>query len=120
MLDNIQELLADTYLLIVVSNNEGIPLTVMESLAMNIPVVSTIVGQTEEILKDGSNGYLIAQNENMEKQFTSKALDLIRNDSLYQSLSTNSREKLLDKFSQENMSNQYKQIFYELIENGSS
>jgi len=120
MLENIQELLADTYLLIVVSNNEGIPLTVMESLAMNTPVVSTVVGQTEEILKDGSNGYLIAQDENMVTHFTTRTLDLIKDKSLYQSLTTNSREKLLDEFSQEHMSNQYEQIFCKLMENGSN
>ena len=86
---------------------------------MNTPVISTVVGQTEEVLKDGENGYLIEQDERMEENFISKALDLIRNKSLYCSLLMSSQKNNLNEFSQENMSKQYEQVFYELLENRS-
>lgn len=114
MLDDVRELLADTYLLLVVANNEGIPLTVMEAMAMNIPVVSTIVGATEEILKDGVNGYLIPRDKNTANQFTNKVSNTLNDENLYRSLSINSKEDFFQEFSQANMSSRYKKIFDEL------
>jgi glycosyltransferase involved in cell wall biosynthesis len=114
MLNNARELLADTHLFLLTSNHEGIPLTVMEALAMNVPVVSTIVGAVEEILTDGLNGYLIEPKEDMKEQFASKVSALINNDSLYQSLSKNTIKTLREDFSLPVMSRRYKEIFDEL------
>ena len=86
----------------------------MEALAMNVPVVSTIVGAVEEILTDGLNGYLIEPKEDMKEQFASKVSALINNDSLYQSLSKNTRKTLREDFSLPVMSSRYKEIFDEL------
>lgn len=118
MLDNVRELLADTYLLLVVANNEGIPLTIMEAMAMNIPVVSTIVGATEEILKDGVNGYLIPRNEDTANQFTRKVSNILNDENLYRALSINSKDDFSQEFSQANMSRRYKEIFDELAVGG--
>ena len=119
MLDNVRELLADTYLLLVVASNEGIPLTVMEAMAMNIPVVSTVVGATEEVLKDGVNGYLISRDENTADQFAQKVSDILDDDNLYRSLSLSAKEDFFREFSQSNMSGRYKKIFNELAAGGS-
>ena len=110
VLDNIQELLADTYLLLVVASNEGIPLTVMEAMAMNIPVVSTVVGATEEVLKDGVHGYLIPRDENTASRFTEKISDILNDENLYRSLSLSPKEELFRDFSQTNMGNRYKVV----------
>lgn len=118
MLDNARELLADTYLLLVVASNEGIPLTVMEAMAMNIPVFSTVVGATEEVLKDGINGYLIPRNEDTANQFTRKVSDILNDENLYRSLSMSSKEDFFQEFSQKNMSSRYKRIFDELAVGG--
>lgn len=119
MLDNAQELLADTHLLLIVSKSEGIPLAIMEALAMNVPVVSTVVGAVEEILHDGVNGYLIAPAEDTKDKFTSKILDILGDDSLYQSLSMNTKNSLSKEYSLVTMANRYKQIFHELTADGS-
>lgn len=111
MLDNIGELLADTYLLLVVAINEGIPITVMEAMAMNVPVISTIVGATEEVLKDGVHGYLIARDENTADRFTKKVSDILNNENLHRALSGGSKEELFKEFSQANMGNRYEKIF---------
>lgn len=114
MLDNVRELLADTYLLASVSNNEGIPLTVMEAMAMNVPVVSTVVGATDEVLKDGVHGYLIPQNDDMVEQFADRISGLLRDGHLYRSLSMAPKDKFREEFSRENMCMRYQQILEEL------
>ena len=115
VLDSAQELLADTYLFLLTSNHEGIPLTVMEALAMNVPVVSTVVGAVEEILHDGVNGYLIAPAEDTKDKFTAKVLDILGNESLYRSLSMNTKSSLSKEYSLVTMADRYKQVFDELM-----
>jgi glycosyltransferase involved in cell wall biosynthesis len=118
VLDNVQELLADTYLLLVVANNEGIPLTVMEAMAMNVPVVSTVVGATEEVLKHGVHGYLIPQNEDLVEQFTGRVSSLLHDGPLYRLLATVPKGGFFEEFSRGNMSRRYQGIFDELAVNG--
>lgn len=114
MIDNGQELLADTHIFLLTSNHEGIPLAVMEALAMNVPVVSTVVGAVEEILQEGFNGYLIAPAEDTKDKLTTKILDILENDSLYRSLAMNAKGSLSQEYSLATMANRYKQIFDEL------
>ncbi len=40
LIDNVEELFADTYLLLVVSKSEGIPFVVLEAMAAGVPVIS--------------------------------------------------------------------------------
>jgi len=50
---------ADTDLLVLTSDNEGLPVAVIESLASGKPVVSTCVGGVPELIRDGVNGFLV-------------------------------------------------------------
>lgn len=52
-------------LYIVASRQEGGPKAVLDSMATGVPVVSTAVGQAQEVIKDGWNGFL-APVEDME------------------------------------------------------
>ncbi|MGD8213977.1 glycosyltransferase [Aestuariimicrobium sp. Y1814] len=47
-----------------VSESEGVPVSIMEAIALGIPVVATDVGGVGEIVHDGVNGFLLP------KQFT--------------------------------------------------
>lgn len=47
------------------SGNEGSPLSVKESLACGIPVVSNVVGDVDTIIEPGKNGYLVV-NETID------------------------------------------------------
>lgn len=49
--------------LVLTSHYEGIPISALEALALNKPVVSTDVGGISEIIKHGENGFLSNQNE---------------------------------------------------------
>lgn len=54
-----------------VSENEGLPISIMEAASFGIPVIATDVGGTGEIVKDGENGFLLdkdfSDNELIEK-----------------------------------------------------
>lgn len=63
----------DLYL--VTSREEGGPKAVLEALATGIPMISTKVGMAPEIIKNGSNGFLVDIDD--VKAITDKAEDLI-------------------------------------------
>jgi colanic acid/amylovoran biosynthesis glycosyltransferase len=50
-------------------DQEGLPNAILEALAMNVPVVSTIHSGIPEVVKDGYNGFLVQENDfqNMAK-----------------------------------------------------
>jgi len=50
--------------LINVSESEGLPVSMMESLAARVPVISTAVGGVPEIIAHKFNGFLMPQNPN--------------------------------------------------------
>lgn len=117
MLDSVAELLKDTYILLVVSRNEGIPLVVLEAMSMGVPVISTDVGAISEVLeRNGTNGFLIDVDENTVESFTSKILGLLQGKTNYCTLAEKARETISSKFTLQVMGKQYQSIFDELVE----
>jgi glycosyltransferase involved in cell wall biosynthesis len=116
MIDNVAELLNDTYTLLVVSKAEGIPLVVLEAMNMGVPVISTNVGAISEVLEDNVSGYLIDIENNVAKSFASKIEDLLTGKSDYNMLAEKARKKVVRSFSLETMGEKYQRIFDELTE----
>lgn len=59
------------------SNYEGMPNSLIEAMCLGLPVISTKVSGTEELIEDGTNGLLI--DINSKEQLVSK-LELLIND----------------------------------------
>ena len=53
---------AGAQLCIIVSESEGLPVSIMEAYSMGIPVIATAVGGIPEMLEDGHNGFLLPAN----------------------------------------------------------
>ena len=79
MCDNIPELLANSNLFICSSISEAGPITVYEAMSMRIPVVTTDVGASRQII-DNFNSGIIVPIKNSNELF--KAADKILNDKL--------------------------------------
>jgi glycosyltransferase involved in cell wall biosynthesis len=56
--DDVPALLAATTVSVLTSRHEGLPCSVVESLAAGVPVVATAVDGTVEVVRSGDNGYL--------------------------------------------------------------
>ena len=115
MMDDITPLLADTFLLYVVSRHEGIPLVIQEAQAMNIPVISTNVGAIRELISDGVNGYLINLDENTAENFADKTMALLSDRQKYESMVASAKTALFPEFSMERMHTRYKEIFHKFL-----
>jgi glycosyltransferase involved in cell wall biosynthesis len=84
---------------VMVSDVEGMPLTLIEALYYGKPILATNVGAISEMVINGSNGYLIDKN-NIE-DIKNKILLLWNNENLYQIFSKNSRKLYEEKYSYE-------------------
>jgi len=111
MIDNVVELLANTYILLIVSKSEGIPFVILEAMAMKVPVISTNVGAVHEVIKDSINGYLINLEDNVVEQFICKILGLISGRLNHSELSEKARETIVSEYSLETMGVKYQNIF---------
>jgi len=56
--DDVPGLLAATTVSVLTSRHEGLPCSVVESLAAGVPVVATAVDGTVEVVRSGANGFL--------------------------------------------------------------
>jgi colanic acid/amylovoran biosynthesis glycosyltransferase len=78
------------------SLNEGIPVAVMEAMAMEMPVVVTDVGGTSELVDDGVDAILV-QPENPE-EMADAIVKVLQDKELARRLSQESRKKIVAKF----------------------
>ena len=53
------KLLNEVDVFVLPSYNEGLPISILEAMSYNLPIISTKVGGIPEILKNEYNGYLI-------------------------------------------------------------
>lgn len=62
-INNVPAILVQHDLMVLSSYTEGFPNVVAEALAVGLPVVSLKVSGVKELIKDGFNGYVVAQDD---------------------------------------------------------
>ena len=77
--ENVEAIYSIIDVFLLPSTYEGLPMVILEAMSYKLPVVSMDVGSIKEIVKNNSNGYLIAKGE--YKLFIEALLDL-KNDSI--------------------------------------
>lgn len=93
------------------ANFDNMPVSVIEAMALGIPVVSTNVGGVPFIIEDGVNGFMVRKND--AEQMARNIHELSLNRDLYQSISTQARITA-DKFAWSNVKDSWKALFEEL------
>lgn len=63
---DIWDYLADATYTVLLSDSEGLPYTVQESLLYQVPCIVTDVGGCTELIKDGVNGYVVPLDMNFD------------------------------------------------------
>ncbi|MDB6121299.1 MAG: hypothetical protein JWQ71_292 [Pedosphaera sp.] len=86
---------------VVPSRNEAFGLVNIESMAMGTPVVASRVGGIIEIVRDGVDGFLVAQDD--PKILAEKLSALLLEPGLRQQMSLNARERFLSTFEQQRL-----------------
>jgi len=95
------------------SLTEGVPLTVLEAMACQIPVVATRVGGIPEILKDGETGWLV---ESLNTDALRTAIEvLLGSVEKRQSLTASAHAFVQANYSLEKMREAYRQVYNETL-----
>lgn len=75
---------------------EGIPVALMESLAMEIPVIATDISGVSELIIDGDTGLLIPQKDT--NAIVRAIMEYYQNQELAKKFAFNGRKKVLEEF----------------------
>ncbi len=91
------------------SISEGLPIAVVESLALGIPVVATRVGGVPEVVLDGENGLIV---EPRDAAALAHAIEqLLRNPAGARRMGAAGREWVQSRFSLESMLHSYEEYY---------
>lgn len=109
---DIVEILSITDIGLLVSIREGLPRSLMEMMAMKIPVIATDIRGNRDLIEDGKNGYLVPIKDPGE--LADKCQLLLSNDSLAKQLGEEGRVKIENDFSLEKVLIQMEEVYMEL------
>jgi glycosyltransferase involved in cell wall biosynthesis len=87
--EKIEEVIQKIDIFTLVSDVEGMPLTIIEALYFGKPVIATPVGSIPDMIVDGYNGYIIDKNQ--IRDIADHIIELMENDNQYKMMSQNSR-----------------------------
>lgn len=95
----------DIFLLL--SNYEGLPVSILEAMDASLPVIASDVGGIKEQVIDGETGFLVSDSED---NIIEKILLLINNQDIREKFSIKAKKLLHSKFTTEHMINKYEEV----------
>lgn len=106
-------ILSNTIINVLPSYNEGLPMTILETMAYGIPNISTNIASIPEVLEDGVNGFLMEPGDT--DALETKLEKLINDKELRRKFSNESWNLINDRFALEKHMLTVKKYIYELI-----
>jgi len=104
--DNHYIIAAADLLLVPSMYNESFGLTIIEAMALNVPVIATRVGGMQEVITDGWDGFLV--NYGDISQLRASIIELIENDELRRKITLNAMHSFKNKYTADKMALAYK------------
>ncbi|MBP5328944.1 MAG: glycosyltransferase [Spirochaetaceae bacterium] len=88
---NMQQVLAETDIVLSSSKSEGLPFNIMEAMCCGIPILASRIKGHEDLIIDGQSGFLFSPDD--EEEFKSKLHKLINDKTLYEKFSEESKKR---------------------------
>ena len=104
--ENIPGILKSTDIFVNPSYSEGLPTSVLEACAAGCAVVATDVGGTDEIILDGSTGFLVKPGD--KQGLTEKINLLLENKSMRDTLGKTAKAYVMNNFSWDRIMGQWR------------
>jgi glycosyltransferase involved in cell wall biosynthesis len=100
-------------LLVMPSRTEGLPITLLEAMAANVPVIASRVGQIGRVLEEGKCGLLIAPED--AGALAAGIRRLLQDNAYRESLATRARVRVTDNYSMSKTAGEYTSQYDELL-----
>jgi glycosyltransferase involved in cell wall biosynthesis len=110
----IDQALAGMDIVLLTSNNEGTPVSLIEAQSARKPVVSTNVGGVEDIVANGKTGFITEVNE-IEK-FTEFVNRLIESKELRDSMGEAGHDHVINRYSKQLLVKNMKELYLKFLE----
>jgi len=94
-------------------DKEGTPMSLVDVMAVGMPVISTRHSDIPEIVLDGETGYLVEEND--PHSFAQAILTLIKDQKRYNIMSNNSHNHILNNFNIRTQAQKLENIYMKLI-----
>ena len=91
-----KEILKNTMINVLPSYNEGLPMTILETMSYGIPNISTDIASIPEVINSGKNGFLIKPGDT--RQLSEYIKQLCKNSKLRSSMSDQCWLEVTEKF----------------------
>jgi glycosyltransferase involved in cell wall biosynthesis len=102
----------DVDVVLIASDADAGPSLFGEASLMEVPCISTDIGWPHQTISNFNNGFII---EKEIEEFSNKIIELYENRALLFKMSKNIRKDFLDQYSREKMANNWKQLFYNVL-----
>jgi glycosyltransferase involved in cell wall biosynthesis len=89
---------------------EGLPNVLQESMAMNVPVISSRLGGVPEVVFDGQTGYMVEPGNS--EQLAKAVLDLWTDQDVYRRIARQTRALIVERFNKMNQFEQFLAHFH--------
>jgi glycosyltransferase involved in cell wall biosynthesis len=106
---DIPEIMAAADVLVVTSDKEGLPITILEAMAMHCPLISTSVGAIPHVLKDGSDGWLVPPGD--RAALVRALAEALGQPELARSRAQNAYNEYCRAYSRDSMGSRYLEIY---------
>lgn len=100
---------ADLYIL--PSLWEGLPIVLLEAMAMGKVVVATAVDGTKELIRHRHNGLLVDVSDKLSVDLGESIVEVVSNDSLFEHLSSHARITIEDTYNSDRMAATLKDVY---------
>jgi sugar transferase (PEP-CTERM/EpsH1 system associated) len=116
--DDIPDILSALDIFVLPSLIEGLSYSILEAMAIGLPVVATDVGGNSELVCDGATGFLVPKGD--PEALAGSLLRLIPGAPLRARLGREARRRVEEKFSLKNMVQKYQQMYLNGLEGASA
>lgn len=109
---DVPDILSMTDIGLLISIREGLPRSIMEMMAMKIPVIATDIRGNRDLVFNGETGYLVPIKD--PEQIADKCFYLLNDDNKIKTFGENARKVVEDQFSIEKVLHEMELIYKEL------
>lgn len=109
---NIYKFLSEIDLFVLPSLWEGLPTVILEAMLAGVPIIATNIPGTDELIKDGKNGWLVPPKNSVE---LAKKIILAINSPTTLKKFVEEGNRIVNLFSMEKIADEYLALFYELL-----
>jgi N-acetyl-alpha-D-glucosaminyl L-malate synthase BshA len=106
---DVPNLLRCSDVVVLCSETESAPLTLLEGMSSGLPVVATMVGGIPEIVEDGVNGYLVPPKH--PEAIAERLLELNADGGLRRRMGEAARKTVLEMYTVDKVIRQYEEVY---------